>query len=52
MTLFINHGKVAPKTGAGDARHSKIQTTLDLYIQDDSEEQQAAQAALQRRLRP
>ncbi len=34
-----------PKTVQGILRHSKIQTTLDLYTQDDLDEKQAAQGA-------
>ena len=33
----------APKTRTGILRHSKIQTTLDLYTQEDSDETPAAQ---------
>ncbi len=32
-------------TVQGILRHSKIQTTLDLYTQDDSDEKQVAQGA-------
>jgi hypothetical protein len=34
---------VEPKTVQGILRHSKIQTTLDLYTQEDSDETLAAQ---------
>jgi integrase len=40
---LVNKAKVEPKTVQGILRHSRIQTTLDLYTQDDSEETQAAQ---------
>jgi integrase len=40
---LVNKGKVEPKTVQGILRHSRIQTTLDLYTQEDSEETQAAQ---------
>jgi integrase len=39
----VNKAKVEPKTVQGILRHSRIQTTLDLYTQDDSEEMRAAQ---------
>ncbi len=35
--------KVEPKTVRGILRHAKIQTTLDLYTQEDCEETLAAQ---------
>jgi integrase len=40
---LVNKGKVEPKTVQGILRHSKIQTTLDLYTQKDSDEARAAQ---------
>jgi len=40
---LVNKAKVEPKTVQGILRHSKIQTTLDLYTQEDSEETRAAQ---------
>jgi hypothetical protein len=40
---LVNKAKVAPKTVQGILRHSRIQTTLDLYTQEDSEEARAAQ---------
>jgi hypothetical protein len=40
---LVNKAKVEPKTAQGILRHSKIQTTLDLYIQEDSDETRAAQ---------
>ncbi len=42
---LVNKAKVEPKTVQGILRHSKIQTTLDLYTQDDLDEKQAAQGA-------
>jgi len=41
----VNKGKVEPKTVQGILRHSKIQTTLDLYTQEDSDETREAQGA-------
>jgi integrase len=40
---LVNKAKVDPKTVQGILRHSKIQTTLDLYTQEDSDETPAAQ---------
>jgi integrase len=40
---LVNKAKVEPKTVQGILRHSKIQTTLDLYTQDDADEARAAQ---------
>lgn len=40
---LVNKAKVEPKTVQGILRHSKIQTTLDLYTQEDSDEARAAQ---------
>jgi len=40
---LVNKAKVEPKTVQGILRHSRIQTTLDLYTQEDCEETQAAQ---------
>jgi integrase len=40
---LVNKTKVEPKTVQGILRHSKIQTTLDLYTQEDSDETRAAQ---------
>jgi integrase len=42
---LVNKGKVEPKTVQGLLRHSKIQTTLDLCTQEDSEETRAAQGS-------
>ncbi len=40
---LLHSGAVEPKTVQGILRHSRIQTTLDLYAQDDSDETRAAQ---------
>ena len=40
---LVNKAKVEPKTVQGILRHSRIQTTLDLYTQEDSEEARGAQ---------
>jgi len=40
---LVNKGKIEPKTVQGILRHSKIQTTLDLYTQEDGDETRAAQ---------
>jgi integrase len=40
---LVNKAKIEPKTVQGILRHSKIQTTLDLYTQEDGEETRAAQ---------
>jgi len=40
---LVNKAKVEPKTVQGILRHAKIQTTLDLSRQDDSDETLAAQ---------
>lgn len=40
---LVNVAKIEPKTVQGLLRHSKVQTTLDLYTQSDSEQTQAAQ---------
>ncbi|HEX8800174.1 MAG TPA: tyrosine-type recombinase/integrase [Terriglobales bacterium] len=42
---LVNKAKVEPKTVQGILRHAKIQTTLDLYTQQDGEETEAAQGA-------
>ena len=47
---LVNKGKVGPKTVQGILRHSRVQTTLDLYTQQDSEEARAAQGAYLRAL--
>ena len=40
---LVNKAKIEPKTVQGILRHSKIQTTLDLYTQEDSDETRAVQ---------
>jgi integrase len=40
---LVNKGKVGPKTVQSILRHSKIQTTLDLYTQGDHDEKLVAQ---------
>ena len=40
---LVNKAKIEPKTVQGILRHSKIQTTLDLYTQEDDDETRAAQ---------
>jgi hypothetical protein len=40
---LVNKAKVDPKTVQGILRHSRIQTTLDLYTQEDSDEARGAQ---------
>ena len=40
---LVNKAKVEPKTVQGIPRHSRIQTTLDLYTQEDSDEAWSAQ---------
>jgi integrase len=40
---LVNKAEVEPKTVQGILRHAKIQTTLDLYTQDDGDETRAAQ---------
>jgi integrase len=42
-TWMVNQAKVEPKTVQGILRHSRIQTTLDLYTQADSGCERAAQ---------
>jgi integrase len=41
--FLVNKAKVEPKTVQSILRHSRIQTTLDLYTQEDSDETRAAQ---------
>jgi hypothetical protein len=41
----VNKGKADPKTVQSLLRHSRIQTTLDLYAQGDGDETRAAQGA-------
>jgi integrase len=40
---MVNKAKVDPKTVQGILRHSRIQTTLDLYTQTDGDETRIAQ---------
>jgi integrase len=40
---LVNKAKVEPKTVQGILRHSRIQTTLDLYTQEDGDEARGAQ---------
>ena len=40
---LVNKAKIEPKTVQGILRHSRIQTTLDLYTQEDSDKTRAAQ---------
>jgi integrase len=47
---LVNKAKVEPKTVQGILRHSRIQTTLDLYTQEDSDEARAAQGEFLRAL--
>lgn len=42
---MVNTGKVQAKTVQGILRHSRSQTTLDLYTQQDGNETKAAQGA-------
>lgn len=42
---LVNKGKVDPKVVQGILRHSRVQTTLDLYTQQDSDETRGAQGA-------
>jgi integrase len=42
-TWLINKAKVDPKIVQGILRHSRVQVTLDLYTQEDSDETRAAQ---------
>ena len=47
---LVNKAKVEPKTVQSILRHSRIQTTLDLYTQGDGEATQAAQGAFLKEL--
>lgn len=47
---LVNKGKVEPKTVQSILRHSRIQTTLDLYTQGDGDETRAAQGAFLKEL--
>jgi len=40
---LVNKAKVEPKTVQGILRHSRIQTTLDFYTKEDSDEARGAQ---------
>jgi integrase len=42
-TWLVNKAKVEPKIVQGILRHSKVQTTLDIYTQEDCDETRAAQ---------
>jgi integrase len=42
----VTKAKVEPKTVQGILRHSKIQTTLDLYMQEDRDETLAARGSI------
>lgn len=42
---LVNKAKIEPKTVQSILRHSRIQTTLDLYTQGDGDETRAAQGA-------
>lgn len=44
-TWLVNKAKVEPKTVQGILRHSRVQTTLDLYTQEDSDEARGARGA-------
>ena len=43
MYLLVNKATVKPKTVQGILLQAKIQTTLDLYTQEDGDETLAAQ---------
>ena len=47
---LVNKGKAEPKTVQSLLRHSRIQTTLDLYTQGDGDETRAAQGAFLREM--
>ena len=47
---LVNKGKADPKTVQSLLRHSRIQTTLDLYTQGDGDETRRAQAAFLREM--
>jgi integrase len=47
---LVNKAKVDPKTVQTILRHSRIQTTLDIYTQGDGDETQAAQGAFLKEL--
>jgi hypothetical protein len=43
---LVNKAKIEPKTVQRILRHARIQTTLDLYTQDDSDETLAARCRI------
>ena len=47
---LVNKAKVEPKTVQSILRHSRIQTTLDVYTQGDGDETRAAQGAFLKEL--
>ena len=47
---LVNKGKVEPKTVQSILRHSRIQTTLDIYTQGDGDETRAAQGTFLKEL--
>src|SRR5271157_5836567 len=47
---LVNKAKVEPKTVQSILRHSRIQTTLDIYTQGDGDETRAAQGAFLKEL--
>jgi len=47
---LVNKAKVEPKTVQSILRHSRIQTTLDIYTQGDGDETRAAHGALLKEL--
>ena len=47
---LVNKAKVEPKTVQSILRHSRIQTTLDIYTQCDGDETRAAQGAFLKEL--
>jgi len=47
---LVNKAKVGPKIVQTIPRHSRIQTTLDIYTQGDGDETRAAQGALLKEL--
>ena len=48
---LVNKAKIEPKTVQSILRHSRIQTTLDLYTQGDGDETRAAQGAFLKEMR-
>jgi integrase len=47
---LVKKAKVEPKTVQSILRHSRIQTTLDIYTQGDGDETRAAQGAFLKEL--